>query len=69
MHNINILVNTLSIYKCDYFYTITDHPMCYDELIIKLNDIFNKFCPISRQNKYSINNQSTCKLKNAIRTK
>ena len=36
MHNINTLyyiVNTLSIYKWDYFYTITDPSMCYDELV------------------------------------
>ena len=49
MHNINILVNTLSIYKWDYFYTITDHYMCYDEFVIKLNKMFNKFYTISRK--------------------
>ena len=49
MHNINALVNTLSIYKWDYFYTITDPSICYDELVIQLNEMFNKFCPISRK--------------------
>ena len=72
MHNINALVNTLSIYKWDYLYTITDPSICYDELVIKLNEMFNKFCPISRKNKNknSINNPwLTSKLKNAIRKK
>ena len=72
MHNINALVNTLSIYKWDYFYTITDPSICYDELVIQLNEMFNKFCPISRKkiNKNSINNPwLTSKLKNAIRKK
>ena len=44
----------------------------YDELVIKLNDMFNKFCPMSRKkiNKNSINNPwLTSKLKNAIRKK
>ena len=44
-------LNTLSIYKWDYFYTITDPSICYDELVIKLNEMFNKFCPISRKKK------------------
>ena len=35
MHNINTLVNMLSIYKWDYFYIIIDNSMCYDELVIK----------------------------------
>ena len=72
MHTINALVNTLSIYKWDYFYTITDPSICYDELVIKLNEMFNKFCPISRKKKKknSIKNPwLTSKLKNAIRKK
>ena len=53
MHNINALVNTFR-FKWDYFYTITDPSICYDELVIQLNEMFNKCCPISIKN--SINN-------------
>ena len=40
------------------FFTITDPSICYDELVIQLNEMFNTFCPISRKkiNKNSINN-------------
>ena len=34
------------------FYTIADSSMCYDELVITLNEILNKFCTISKK-KYS----------------
>ena len=49
MHNINTLVNTLTYRFTNgtNLYTIIDPFMCYDELVIKLNEIFNKFCPIS----------------------
>ena len=56
MHNINTLVNTLTYRFTNgtNFYTIIDPSMCYDELVIKLNEMFNKFCPISSIKKINI---------------
>ena len=48
MNNMYTLVNTLTYrFTNGYFYTIIDPSMCYDELVIKLNEMFNKFFPIS----------------------
>ena len=43
MNNMYTLVNTLTYrFTNGYFYTIIDPSMCYDELVIKLNEMFNK---------------------------
>ena len=43
MHNMYTLVNTLTYrFTNGYFYTIIDPSMCYDELVIQLNEMFNK---------------------------
>ena len=52
MHNMYTLVNTLTYrFTNGYFYTIIDPSMCYDDLVIKLNEMFNKCCPISSKKK------------------
>ena len=68
MHNINKLIILYRFTNGTICYSITSPSMCYYELVIKLNEIFYKFCPITRKKNIEYVN-NTCKFKNSIRKK